>query len=223
MPSTTTSASQPMQANSLYQPLLKSVSLFILLALLLALSAFTIHFDVLQIQNNIGENSWTEFLQESYLFITFSLFATVAVRQSQQRGFAILVSAFFAVMFVREMDSVLDQIVHGFWKYPAWLIASSAIGYAIMNRKTTVEPLMDYMKHNSFSLMLGAMATLLVFARIFGMGGLWQGIMQEHYVRGVKNLAEEGVELLAYTLILFSAAWYCLPQLKPAQGKLSVK
>ncbi|MGR5061501.1 hypothetical protein [Photobacterium sp. DNB22_13_2] len=223
MPSTTTSASQPMQANSLYQPLIKSVSLFILLALLLALSAFTIHFDVLTLQNNIGENSWTEFLQETYLFITSSLFAIVAVRQSKQRGFAILVSAFFAVMFVREMDSVLDQIVHGFWKYPAWLIASSAIGYAIMHRKTTVEPLMEYMKHNSFSLMLGAMVTLLVFARIFGMGGLWQGIMQGHYVRGVKNLAEEGVELLAYSLILFSAAWYCLPKLKPAQNKLSVK
>ncbi|AJR08209.1 hypothetical protein C9J03_08535 [Photobacterium gaetbulicola] len=220
---TTTDSQQQSQAHSIYQPLIKSVSLFFLLALLMALSAFTIHIDVLHIQNNVGENSWTELLQETYLFIASSLFAMVAIRQPQQRGFAILVSAFFGVMFIREMDSVLDQIVHGFWKYPAWLLASSAIGYAIMHRKTTVEPLMDYMKHNSFSLMLGAMVTLLVFSRIFGMGSLWQGIMQEHYVRGVKNLAEEGVELLAYSLILFTAAWYCIPNLKRTASKPSVK
>ena len=221
MPSTTNPATQVAQANSLYHPLYQSLLLFFVLALLLALSAFTIHFDVLQIQNNIGENSWTEFLQETYLFITSGLFAIVAVRHPQQRGFAFLVSAFFGVMFIREMDSMLDQIIHVFWKYPAWLLASSAIGYAIMHRQSTIKPLMDYMKHNSFSLMLGAMVTLLVFARIFGMGGLWQGIMQEHYVRGVKNLAEEGVELLAYSLILFSAAWYCLPKLTSSHGDTS--
>ena len=221
MPSSTTPATQVAQANSLYQPLYQSLSLFFVLTLLLALSAFTIHFDFLQIQNNIGESSWTEFLQETYLFITSGLFAIVAVRHPQQRGFAVLVSAFFGVMFIREMDSVLDQIIHGFWKYPAWLLASSAIGYAILHRQSTVKPLMDYMKHNSFSLMLGAMVTLLVFARIFGMGGLWQGIMQEHYIRGVKNLAEEGVELLAYSLILFSAAWYCLPKLTTSHDKTS--
>ncbi|MCG7587258.1 hypothetical protein MHN01_16625, partial [Photobacterium sp. OFAV2-7] len=55
--------------------------------------------------------------------------------------------------------------------------------------------------------------TLFVFARIYGMGDLWQGAMQENYLRSVKNLAEEGVELLAYSLIVFAAAWYCLPEL----------
>lgn len=217
MQSTTTQANQHVQANSVYQPLLKSISLFLLLALLMAFSAFTIHYDVVHIQNNVGENSWTELLQETYLFLVSGLFAIVAIRHPQQRGFAVLVAAFFAIMFIREMDSVLDQIVHGFWKYPAWLLATAAIGYAVTHRKTTVEPLIRYTQHHSFSLMLGAMVTLLVFSRIYGMGVLWQGIMQDQYIRGVKNLAEEGVELLAYSLILFSAAWYCLPKLKKTQ------
>ncbi len=56
--------------------------------------------------------------------------------------------------------------------------------------------------------MLGAIATLLVFSRLFGMGEMWQGLMQENYMRGVKNTAEEGVELLSYSLIVFSAIWY---------------
>lgn len=194
-------------------PLIISSAYFFGLALLLAASAMVIHLEVTQISGNVGENSLVEYLQEGYLFITGSLFAAVAFKRSEQRGFAFLASAFFYIMLIRELDGLFDQISHGFWKYPAWLLATSAIGYAWSHKKTSIEPLTKYINHKSYGLMLAGITTLLVFARIYGMGDVWQGVMQENYMRSVKNLAEEGVELLAYSLIVFAAAWYCLPEL----------
>jgi len=45
----------------------------------------------------------------------------------------------------------------------------------------------------------------LVFSRLYGMGSFWQHVMGEHYVRDVKNISEEGIELLCYSLIALSA------------------
>lgn len=194
-------------------PLIISTVYFLGLALLLAVSALVIRLEVTQVSGNIGENSLVEYLQESYLFIAGSLFTAVAVMRSEQRGFAFLASALFYTMLIRELDGLLDQINHGFWKYPAWLLATSAIGYASLNKKTLIEPLTKYVNHESYGLMLAGILILLVFSRIYGMGDVWQGIMKEGYMRSVKNLAEEGVELLAYSLIVFSAAWYCFSEL----------
>ncbi|MGF1732794.1 hypothetical protein [Photobacterium kasasachensis] len=194
-------------------PLIISSAYFFGVALLLAASAFAIHFEVIKYNGNIGENSLIEYLQEGYLFVTASLFAAVAIKHREQRGFALLVSAFFSVILIRELDSLFDQIQHGFWKYPAWILATVAISYALSHKETSIKPLTNYIRHKSYGLMLAGIATLFVFARIYGMSDLWQGAMQENYLRSVKNLAEEGVELLAYSLIVFAAAWYCLPEL----------
>lgn len=194
-------------------PLFSAISCFFALALLLALSAFAIHLAVNHSGGSVGEHSIIEYLQEFYLLIAGSLFAAVAIKDQQQRGFAILVAGFFFLLLTRELDAFFDQIVHGFWKYPAWLVAMSAIGYALRNKTTTVKPLLDYFNHRSFAMMLAGMVTLIVFSRIFGMGTLWQNVMQDGYIRPVKDLAEEGVELLAYSLVVFAAAWYSLPAL----------
>lgn len=197
----------------LWQPFINLTIYFFGLALLLAFSALVIHFEVRYISGVAGENTIIEYLQEAYIFISGSLFFVVAIKHKNKRGFSFLVSAFFYIMFIRELDGLLDQISHGFWKYPAWLLTIVVFIYTFFNLKTTVEPLNRYINHKSFGLMLAGIATLLVFARLYGMGELWQGIMHENYIRPVKNLAEEGVELMAYSLIVFASAWYCLPQI----------
>lgn len=194
-------------------PLFSTLACFFALALLLAASAFAIHLEVIHTGGNVGEHSVVEYLQELYLLIVGSLFTAVAVKRNEQRGFAILVAGFFFLLLIRELDALFDQIVHGFWKYPAWVIAMGAIGYALRNQNTTVAPLLGYFNHKSFAMMMAGMATLLVFSRLYGVGELWQTAMQTHYIRTVKDLAEEGVELLAYSLVMFAAAWYCLPEL----------
>lgn len=194
-------------------PLIISTVYFFGLAVVLAFSALVIHLEVRYFSGNAGENSLIEYLQEVYLFISGTLFFVVAIKHNNQRGFAFLVSAFFYIMLIRELDGLLDQISHGFWKYPAWLLTVIVVIYTLQNMKTTVEPLTRYINHKSYGLMLAGIVTLLIFARIYGMGEVWQGIMQGNYIRPVKNLAEEGVELMAYSLIVFASAWYCLPQI----------
>ncbi|MGF1911717.1 hypothetical protein L4C38_20070 [Vibrio kasasachensis] len=52
--------------------------------------------------------------------------------------------------------------------------------------------------------MIAWVVLLLVFSRIYGMGAFWQDVMNEYYVREVKNIVEEGIELLCYSLICLS-------------------
>ncbi|WP_162940913.1 hypothetical protein [Photobacterium salinisoli] len=194
-------------------PLLTPVALFMAIAVMAAIAAFIIKIEMLQLSGNLGENSLVEYTQELFLFLTSALFLGVAIKQPGQKGFAVLVSAFFMVLLIRELDGLLDLIWHGFWKFPAVVVAVLGIAYARKHLTTTQQSLSRYSKHASFGLMLGGMATLLVFSRLFGMGEIWQTAMQDNYMREVKNLAEEGVELLGYSLILSAAIWYCLPGL----------
>lgn len=189
------------------------ITKFFGMSLLLVFSSLMIYFDVRYNNITIEEGSLVEYLQEGYLFISGSLFFMVSIKNKSQRGFTLLVSVFFYIMLIRELDGFLDNISHGFWKYPAWSLAILVFIHTIFNIKTTVEPLNRYINHNSFGLMLAGISTLLVFSRIYGMSELWEQIMQENYIRSVKNLAEEGVELMAYSLILFASSWYCLPKI----------
>ncbi|NAW65846.1 hypothetical protein CAG70_02855 [Photobacterium halotolerans] len=194
-------------------PLLTPVAMFMAVAVIAAIAAFIIKIEMLQLSGNLGENSLVEYTQELYLCLTSTLFFGVAMKQPAQKGFAVLVSAFFMVLLIRELDGLLDLIWHGFWKFPAAIVAVTGMFYAYKHPQTTQPALSRYSQHASFGLMLGGLATLLVFSRLFGMGEIWQAAMQDNYVREIKNLAEEGVELLGYSLILAAAIWYCLPYL----------
>lgn len=54
-------------------------------------------------------------------------------------------------------------------------------------------------------MLITAVVLLLVFSRLYGMGSFWHSVMEEHYLREVKNLSEEAIELLCYSLISLSA------------------
>ncbi|WP_053062498.1 hypothetical protein [Photobacterium aquae] len=200
-------------SNTKRNPLIESLSLFAYFALLLGCTGLAIHADVILLHGTVQDNSVIESLQDVYLLTSCLLFITVAVRQPRQRGFAVLVGGFFAVLLIRELDGVLDYVYHGFWKVPALIVSGYAIWFAYKHKQDTLNDLARYLQHPTFSLMLGGMASLLIFSRIFGMSELWQALMGDNYIHSVKNLAEEGVELLSYTLIVFAAGWYTLPQL----------
>lgn len=189
---------------------LESFSLFWAINLLLAMSFGIIYMEIFILGGNVAESSPVEWVQEIMLFFTLLLFFGLAKKQAEYRSFATLVGSFFTCLLIRELDGVFDQITHGFWKYPAWAVAVIAIGYAIKHKQATLEKLVEYSKHPSFGLMLGGLCSLLVFSRLFGMGALWTEVMGDNYVRTVKDLVEEGVELMCYTLIFSSAVWYRL-------------
>ncbi|MFS1429017.1 hypothetical protein LMH73_018190 [Vibrio splendidus] len=113
-------------------------------------------------------------------------------------------SAFFLVCFIREMDYLFDKIVHGFWVYPALAVTALGIWFSTKPFNELVNQLAAILGSRSGGLLIIAMAVLLVFSRLWGMGDFWKDVMDAEYMRVVKTTSEEGIELLAYYMITYS-------------------
>ena len=189
--------------------ILKGFQQFLLLSFLAILPILTLSYDLIYTHHQgISEYSMTEYLQEILLLCTILIFSYIAYKERSVRHFAVLLAGFFCCLLIRELDALLDKIQHGFWVYPATLVALLSIGYALRELSETLRTFSKFVEHKHFITLNIGMVMLLVFSRIFGMGDLWQGILGEDYDRLVKRVVEEGLEVLGYTIICYSAIGY---------------
>ncbi len=195
--------------------ILKGLQQFLLLSLLVTLPILALAFDLIYMQHGvinldqgISESSATELLQETLLFCTTLSFAYTAYKDPSVRHFSVLITGFFACMLIREFDGLLDTIQHGFWVYPATLVALFSIIHALKAPDKTLSAFAKFVQSRHFISLSIGMTLLLVFSRIFGMGDLWQGILGPDYERIIKRVVEEGLEVLGYTVIFYAAMGY---------------
>jgi len=73
---------------------------------------------------------------------------------------------------------------------------------AAMDYRRTFAGLAYYFRHPGYGLVCAGLLSVLVFSRLMGMGGVWQTLPQDEYVRMVKNTVKEGSELFGYALCL---------------------
>lgn len=151
------------------------------------------------------EKSFIELAQLLCLLLTTFIFAKLAYMKADLRRASILIAAFFFVLFIRENDSILDAVFHGFWAYIAIPLSIIAIIYAFRNFKKGIIELASYLNIPHMKLMIFSVILLIVFSRLFGMRSFWELVMKENFIYDVKAMIEEGIELLAYGLILCSA------------------
>lgn len=197
-----------MQNNQNFLVIKRAILRFLVLAILVSLPVACVSIDMFYFNNNLTEISLTEFFQEGILFISICLFGYIAKAEPSSRHAYVLVTGFFSCLLIREFDEFFDMIVHGFWVYPALLVAALSIAYALTDKQKTIAGLVEHIKDkNSVSMTVG-LAILLIFSRIFGMAGLWDGLMGETPVRTVKLVAEEGTEVLGYVIMFYSALCY---------------
>lgn len=180
---------------------------FLLIAVYFAAVAGVIHISVAT-HHIAAESSLIELSQLALLGITVGAFHFIAQTNAKLRSAAKLISAFFLCLMIRELDAMFDLIAHGFWKYPALTVAGIAIYQALKDRKEAYQSLLAVVNARNFNPLILGMALLLVFSRLYGMGDLWESAMGVHFVRDVKDLAEEGTELLAYSVICLSSIGY---------------
>ena len=155
---------------------------------------------------NVRE-SYVEFGQEALVLLTTVIFTTIAVRK--RVGGLWLVAGFFGCMLIREFDGYLDLIFHGAWKYFALAFAGFFSYQAYrLGKENTVVSLVDFMTTRAYTFIFIGLSIILVFSRLFGMSELWEAALGDHFTRAVKNLAEEGTELLGYALIFWGALNY---------------
>jgi hypothetical protein len=180
---------------------------FIVLAIGFAMMAGLISSDIMA-NDSISECSLVEITQEVFLFVCGFLFLIRARLCYSQRGFLLLVSGFFFCMFIRELDGLFDLVWHGFWIVPDLLVAALFIGLACSFKKTIIQPMALFFNSRSCIVISIGLGIVLVFSRIIGMKILWEHMMGVSYVPAVKNMVEEGTELMGYFLTLCGTLTY---------------
>ncbi|GAB2640042.1 hypothetical protein [Vibrio panuliri] len=165
----------------------------------------SLRIDILYFSQGLGEYSFTEFVQIILLLSLGALFCYLSIKINEVQHAAILVAGFFSALAIREMDFWLDTISHGFWLYPALLVSLAAIYQSLRGGRNTFKEMAVLMSNSYFKQMMACVILLLVFSRLYGMGDFWREAMGENYTREVKNISEEGIELLCYSLITCSA------------------
>ena len=167
--------------------------------------------DILVLQNDMGETSITEFMQQLLLLVAVIVFYINAKLDPKGRAFWILVAGFFGCMFLRELDHYMDAIVHGFWFYPTITLALGTIYYAFRNSANMVTTAHDFKQGKAYLYIFIGLVIVLIFSRVFGTGSLWQALMADNYDRLYKTIIQESLELFGYLFIFIGAcyqAWH---------------
>lgn len=175
--------------------------------------------DVHWLHNFVHETSLTEAAQELLLLAISGGFFAAARRQAERRSAWMLVGGFFLCMLIREMDFAFDALWHGAWVWFALAVALACLVHAARHIAATVRGLAYFVTHPAYGMMCAGLLCILVFSRLFGMSALWQTLMLDGYNRVVKNMVEEGCELLGYGLCLLATLSYMKTAFAPADAK----
>ena len=181
--------------------------LFVLFALVPGLF---VRIDAVVIAHGVPDFSVTESTQEVLIFISALLFGLCAVRNSDLKGFCVLSSGFLGCMLVRELDFLLDYIWHGFWFWPAMIIAISSIAYAVTtSRKTLLTEISSFIGTKPYFYISLGIIIVVFFSRIFGSGNLlWSDLLKANYTHEFKSALQEGLELFGYLFIFYGSLLY---------------
>ncbi|MEL0633092.1 hypothetical protein V6237_09945 [Pseudoalteromonas carrageenovora] len=170
-------------------------------ASLIQLEGFTLQQNALY-----SEETLTEHMQDILTMLSSILFFYASRINSQLKIACVLLATLAAMMFVREFDTYLDMYVFdGAWQAIVYSILACMFVYLITKRGTIFSSIQAYAQTPSYGICLAGLVTLLAFSRMMGKGAFWHAVMGDNYVRIVKNIVEEGIETLGYTLILISA------------------
>ena len=181
-----------------------SLNALVILAISLLVNlAIRIDFSVLK--HGLGETSITEVLQLLMLIVSTTSFYLVLRERKDLSHAATLIFGFLAVLTIREMDAWFDMLFHGAWVLPALVVTITCCAYAFRRHTGTINQMATILDVRHMNTLIGGVVLLVVFSRLYGMGSFWQSVMHEYYVREVKDVSEEAMELLCYCLIALGA------------------
>lgn len=174
-----------------------------------------------QSESSYNEVSLTEKLQDLFGFLSCVFFLVAARINVELRPMAVMLAALAGMMFIRESDSFLDHnVFDGAWQV---LVSAVIVVTAVFLKKQSqpIKPaIMAYARLPSAGVLLSGILVTFVFSRLFGRRSFWEAVMGDNYIRVVKNVVEEGTELMGYALILIAAlelVWHVFVQRKRSE------
>lgn len=155
-----------------------------------------------------GEHSYTEWGQVVMLIMIIGLFFWSARLDKDKQAASIAVVGFFTMALIREFDMHLDLVFDGLWQIIALVTLLITILLLYRQRAFFKASVIYLFKTTAFGFIAAGFLTTFVFSRLYGRGTFWKQVMEDGYMRTVKNASEESIELLGYTIIFFGAIEY---------------
>jgi hypothetical protein len=165
-----------------------------------------------------SEFSPVELIQNVLLLFCASVFGWIALRDRLRRPMALAFVALFGCFLIRELDFFLDfYVVDNLWQVVCALILAIACVYIGRNWQRFVQGWRRSWPSSGLAIIMAGLILLIPYAQLMGHEPLWQSIMGDSYVRIVKVITEEFIELGAYALIAigsgeFLYTWSRLPR-----------
>ena len=167
-------------------------------------SALLVYVELI-VRGQCGEGGFVEYMQAIILLVVALLCAILAKRRTDLRGGMTLAFGLFATMFIRENDQLLDNVFHGFWIIPALAAFVVSVVIAWRAKETILPSIRKVCESVYYPLFAVGFFVTVVFSRIFGMKAIWMIAVGHDDYRQAKHVAEEGCELLGYSMMLLWA------------------
>lgn len=163
------------------------------------------------VSNKFSEDSAVEYVQSILLLLSSTVFLYTSFKYRSLFPLSFALFAFMMASLIREQDAFLDEHVYdGAWQTGAFslLILASLLIY----RKKAIffSNLNNFVHQFSFGILLSGIVTTYIFARLYGRKVFWMAVMETQYIRDVKNVSEESLELFGYALILIASVEFYL-------------
>ncbi|MBX2845665.1 MAG: hypothetical protein KTR13_05560 [Saprospiraceae bacterium] len=164
-----------------------------------------------EVGTRFGESSFTEIAQEVFLLLGAIACYFVAWRSKAYRALLISMATFMLVSFVREFNNYMKtHWFDGAWQIIVYSILIPYFIYAFKHWRGIKSDLEKLSSSFSFGVLFCAVLIVFLFSRIYGLHGIWQNLLGENYIRDIKNVSEEGIELLGYALLFLGSLEVCL-------------
>ncbi|MET0569868.1 MAG: hypothetical protein ABWZ79_00465 [Pedobacter agri] len=158
-----------------------------------------------------SEDSAVEYLQSlALLFCSIIYLWTCRIMQSI-KPLSIGLFGFHFASFIREQDAFLDEyLFDGAWQTFAFGVLIFAIAKIALNWKLFLTNVSTYTHSTAYGILLSGILTTYIFARLYGRKIFWAAVMEDQYMRDVKNVSEESLELYGYILLMIASFEYLL-------------
>jgi hypothetical protein len=166
--------------------------------------------------NKFNEESVIEYVQSLLLFLSALTYLYISFKHKSSFPLAFVLFSFTMASLIREQDAFLDEHVYdGAWQTGAFGLLFLATIIIYRNKRLFFSNLNGFVNKFSFGILLSGILTTYIFARLYGRKVFWMAVMENQYIRDVKNVSEESLELFGYTLILIaSVEFYLLAKAK---------
>ena len=175
---------------------------FVSYSIALLVVAKIIEIDMLD--QSVKEGGFVERSQELLVFTSAIIAAAIGLKHPRIRTLSYVFSTTAVIALIREMDAFLENnLFDKAWQVLALVVILPTLWFVCKNFNKLMDQFYGIFNTFSFGLMFSGTIIVHVFARLFGRDSVWIAMMtEEKYVRTVKDVAEEGIELLGYAIAL---------------------